>query len=62
MTSSQETQKYKKKKKKKTHTHKHQSKAHQCKKKPTTKQSKDSPQNIRIKEMTESSLIFTFLL
>lgn len=48
--------------KKKPHTHKHQSKAHQCKKKTTTKQNKDSPQNIRIKEMTESSLIFTFLL
>jgi hypothetical protein len=49
-------------KKKHTHTHKHQSKVHQCKKKPTTKQSKDFPQNIRINEMTESSLIFTFLL
>ncbi len=47
--------------KKNPNTHKHQSKAHQCKKKQTTKQSKDSPQNIRIIEMTESSLIFTFL-
>ena len=49
--------------KKKTHTHTNTKAKHiNAKKKTTLKQSKDSPQNIRIKEMTESSLIFTFLL
>lgn len=44
-----------------THTQTPKQSTSMQKKKQTTKQSKDSPQNIRIIEMTESSLIFTFL-